>query len=136
MPNNKQEQIKYGNNQLIGNGNLGVVEKIFATDYLVHTGGKDYKGHEFIRRWIRQLRSAIPDVRVVKVEFYLQAGNTVAWQRTLSGTHKADIMGIPPSGRKVKWRDMMISRFVGEKIVEEWAVSELAGELLVKMPAK
>jgi predicted ester cyclase len=136
MAKNKQEQIKYGNDQLIGNGNFGVVEKIFATDYLVHTGGKDYKGHKFIRRWIRQLRSAISDVRVVKVEFFVQAGDTVAWQRTLRGTHKADMMGIPPTGRKVKWRDMMISRFDGEKIIEEWAVSELAGELLLKMPAK
>jgi len=71
---------------------------------------------------------------VVKVEFRIQAGDTIAWQRTLKGTHIANMMGIPPTGQKVEWRDMVISRFDGEKIIEEGTVSELAGELLLKSP--
>lgn len=134
MDNKNQERIKSGNDELIGKGTLDVVDDLFTTDYLVHTGGKEYKGHAFIRRWIRQLRSAIPDIKVVKIEFYIRASDTIVWQRTLCGTHKANMMGIPPTGQKVEWRDMMVSRFVGEKIAEEWAVSELAGELLSKMP--
>ncbi|MCZ6688972.1 MAG: ester cyclase [Planctomycetota bacterium] len=46
------------------------------------------------------------DVVDVEVELLIQAGDTIAWQRTLSGTHKADMMGIPPTGKKVEWRDM------------------------------
>jgi len=129
-----KERIKFANDEIIGKGNLGVVDKIFATDYVVHAGGKDYKGHECIRRFVGQLRSAIPDIRVVEVEFRIQAGDTIAWQRTLSGTHKADMMGIPPTGQKVKWRDMVVTRFDGEKIAEEWTVSELAGQLLLHHP--
>ncbi len=110
---------------------VGVVDEIFATDYVVHAGGKDYKGHEFIRRFAGQLRSAIPDIRVVEVALLIQADDTIAWQRTLSGTHEADMMGIPPTGQKVEWRDMVVTRFDGEKIAEEWAVSELAGQLMV-----
>ena len=134
MAQSKEERIKLANIELFDQGDLGVVNEIFATDYIVHAGGKDYKGHDFIRRFIIQLRSAIPDIRVLKVEFLLKAGDTVAWQRTLSGTHKANMMGISPTGQKVEWRDMVISRFEGEKITEEWAVSELLGQLLLKPP--
>ncbi len=44
------------------------------------------------------------------------------------------MMGIPPSAQKVEWRDIVVSRFENEKIAEEWTVSELAGELLLKVP--
>ena len=72
----------------------------------------------------------MPDLRVVEVALLVEAGATIVWQRTLEGTHTAEMMGIPPTGRKVEWRDMVVTRFDGEKIAEEWAVSELAGELL------
>ena len=68
------------------------------------------------------------------VEFRIEAGDTIVWHRTLSGTHKASMMGIPPTGQKVEWIDMVVTRFDGEKIAEEWTVSELAGQLLSKSP--
>ncbi|MCX9082475.1 MAG: ester cyclase [Candidatus Methanoperedens sp.] len=132
---NKEEQIKYASDQLVGQGNLDVIGEIFSTDYIAHAGDKNYKRHGFIKRFAGQIRSAIPDIQVIKVEFLAQAGNMITWQRTLSGTHKADMMGIPPSGRKVTWTDMVVSRFEDEKIAEEWVVSELAGELLLKLLA-
>jgi len=134
MAKSNEERIRFANHEILEKGNLSVVEEIFATDYIVHAGGKDYKGPAFVRRFVRQLRAAIPDLRVVEVAPLIQKGDTIVWQRTLSGTHQADMMGIPPSRRKVKWRDMLVSRFGGGKIAEEWAVSELAGELVLKLP--
>lgn len=136
MSEDYEKLIKYGNEELIGKGNLNVIDKIFTTDYVSHAGGKNYKGHKFIKQFIEQLRSAIPDIEVVDVELHIQADNTIAWQRTLCGTHKANMMGIPPTEQKLKWREMVISRLKGKKIFEEWVVSELAGELLSKPPFK
>ncbi len=129
MAKSNEERVRFANDEILGKGNLGVVDEIFATDYVLHAGGKDHKGLEFVRRFVKLLRAAIPDLRVVQVAVLIQAGDTIAWQRTLSGTHKADMMGIPPTGQKVEWRDMVVTRFDGEKIAEEWAVSELAGQL-------
>ena len=131
---NSEELIRFGNKELIENGNFNSVNEIFTKDYIAHAKGKDYKGHKFIKQWLQQLRSSIPDIRVLKADFYVQDGNTIAWKRTLCGTHKANLMGAAPSGKKIKWSDMMVSRFDGEKITEEWMVSELAGELLSKKP--
>ncbi len=134
MAKSNEERIRFANDEILGKGNLGVVDEIFATDYVVHAGGKDYKGPGFVRRFAGQLRSAIPDLRVVDVALLLEAGDTIAWQRTLSGTHEAEMAGIPPTGQKVEWRDMVVTRFDGEKIAEDWAISELAGELFSKFP--
>ena len=134
MAQSNAERVRFANDEIVGKGNLGIVDQIFATNYVVHAGGQDSKGAEIVRKFIGQLRSAIPDLRVVEVEIRLQAGDTIVWQRTLCGTHKADMMGIPATGQKVEWRDMMVTRFDGEKIAEEWMVSELAGQLLSKPP--
>ena len=134
MDKNKEETIRYVIEELIGRGNLGIVDKTFATDYVAHAGEKEYSGHSFIKRFANQLRTAIPDIRVVEVKFLAQDVNAIVWQRTLSGTHKVEMQGIPPSGKKVKWVEMVVTRFANEKIAEEWVVSELMGELLLKVP--
>jgi len=136
MDKNKEEKIKYVIDQLIENGNLDVVDENFTSDYIAHAEDKEYKGHEFLRKFAKQVRTAIPDIRVLNVEFLVNADNSIAWKRTLHGTHKANMMGIPASGKKIKWNEMVVSRFESDKIAEEWVVSELAGQLLLKQPIK
>lgn len=131
---NIEEQINNSNYQLIDQGNMDAVEKFFSIDYVAHAEDKDYKGHDFVKRFTKKIRAALPDISLMKVEILVSAGNTIAWKRTLQGTHKSDMMGIPPSAKKIIWNDMVVSRFDGGKIAEEWVVSELAGQLLLKQP--
>ncbi len=39
---------------------------------------------------------------------------------THTGTHAGDLMGIPPTGRRIEVSGITISRFAGGKIAEEW----------------
>jgi len=134
MAKTKEAQIRFANDAFFGKGDLSVVEEIFAADYIAHAGGKDFKGHEFIKGFLGMLRSAIADIRVVEIAVLFQTDDMIAWRRTLSGVHQAKMMGIPPTEQKVEWEDMLVSRFDGGKIAEEWTVSALAGELLLKLP--
>ncbi|MDR8394549.1 ester cyclase [Aliifodinibius sp. S!AR15-10] len=134
MDKAREEKIRYAVEELIGKGNLKVIAETFAVDYVGHAGDKKYSGHSFIKKIITQLREALPDIRVVEVKFLAQDSNTITWQRSLEGTNKVEMHGIPPSGKKVTWVDMIVSRFHNEKIAEEWVVSELMGELLLKVP--
>ncbi len=129
---NQQETIELAVKQLFGEGNLDIVEKIFSNNYIVHAANKDYKGHKSIKKFLKQLRSAIPDVKVKKLEFLNQSDTVITWRRTFSGTHKEDMMGISASQKKIKWTEMVVSHFDGEKISEEWVTSELMGELLLR----
>jgi len=128
------ERIKYAVEQLIGQGNLDVVNSVFTTDYVAHSENKEHRGHEFIKRFSKLLQTSIPDICVLKVEILVEKDNTISWQRTLQGTHKENMMGIPPSNKTVKWNEMLVSRFEGDKIAEEWVVSEIIGQLLLKLP--
>ncbi len=128
---NKGKQIKYAVEQLIGQGNIDIVDVIFASDYIAHAENEEHKGQEFIKRFSKLLQISIPDICVLKVESRFEENNTISWQRTLQGTHKENMMGIPASNKKVKWNEMIVSRFEGDKIAEEWIVSELMGQLLL-----
>ena len=128
----KKEQIKLANEQLIGQGNFGSRDSFFSPNYIAHSGAKDFKGRKFIKQFVGQLRKAIPDIRVIKVEFLNQTSNTIAWQQALSGTHKVKMKGIPASNRKAKWTEMVVTRFENGKIAEDWLISELAGELMIQ----
>ncbi len=127
---NKVAQIKYAVEQLIGQGNLDVINSAFTTDYIAYAENKEYKGQEFIKQFSKLLRTSIPDIKVLKVEILIEENDSISWQRTLQGTHKKNMMGIPPSNKTVKWNEMVVSRFEGDKIAEEWIVSELAGQLM------
>lgn len=119
--------------QLFDKGNLEIVDSVFSESYIAHMGDKSYKGHKFIKQFVKQIRIAIPNIKIVKIELLSETENTISWQRTLSGTHKESLKGIPPSNKKVKWHEMVVSRFDNGKILEEWIVSDLAFQLLLKL---
>ncbi len=126
------EQVNLIVNQLITQGNLGIVDSGFSADYMAHAGEKIHKGHAFIKQFVKQMRKAIPDVKIVKIEILSQSDNVLTWQRILSGTHKAGLKGIPASNKKVKWYELVVSRFDNDKIAEEWIASDLAFQLMLK----
>jgi len=128
----KAHQIKQIADQLIGQGDLNIVDSAFSEQYIAHAGEKSYKGQKFIKQYTKQLKTAIPDLKLVKIEILSQNGQSITWQRTLSGTHKAGLRGIPASNKKVKWYEMLVSRFEQGKIIEEWIASDLAFQLMLK----
>lgn len=66
----KLNQIKYMADQLIGQGNLNIVDISFSTDYIAHAGEKTYHGHKFIKQFTNQVRTSIPDIKIKKLRFY------------------------------------------------------------------
>lgn len=128
-PETNGDRIRYANEELLEKGNLELVDELFTPGYVVHVGGQDIEGPDFVKRFISDLRSAFPDLEVT-VAPLLEAGDRVAFQRTVKGTHQGEIRGVSPTGRTVEWRTMIISRFDDGKIAEEWGVSDLAEQLI------
>jgi predicted ester cyclase len=129
---NRENQIEYIARQLFEHGTMELVDSAFAGSYVAHDGEKRHKGQKFVTSFIKKLRRAIPDLKIVKIEFLSQTENIITWQRTFSGTHKADMQGIPASMKKVKWNEIVVTRFEGEKIAEDWLVSSLAFQLMIR----
>ena len=128
----KLNTVKNTVDQLLGQGNFNIVDSVFSVNYVAHSGDKSYNGHKFIKQFAKQVRTALPNIKILNIELLSQTDNVLTWQRTFSGTHKADLMGIPASNKKVKWYEIVVSRFDKDKIVEEWLVSDLAFQLILK----
>jgi len=129
MSQSPASRIRTANSVLLVEGNLEAVGEFFAADYVAHVTEQEVKGHGAIRKIVGMYRRAFGDLQV-EVEILAEAGDRVAWQRTLRGTHQGDYQGFPATGRPLVWRDMVTSRFRDGLIAEDWAITDLAERLL------
>ena len=75
------------------------------------------------------LRRAFPDLSAV-VEAEVAEGDTVVQRIALSGTHRGDCLGLPPTGRRVAWALVAILRLGRDgKVAEHWASWDRLGVL-------
>ena len=117
-------------------GDLDAAPRFFAADYVVHlTDGEVRGGLALVRAAVGLVRRAVPDV-AVEAEFLVETADTVAWQRTLRGTQTGPCKGFPATGLPIVWREMVVTRFSGPHIAEEWVVSDLAERLLLGRKAR
>lgn len=72
--------------------------------------------------------TAFPDSRI-SVDACIAEGDTVVSRWTLTGTHRGDFQGIPPTGRAVKFTGIEYNRIVEGKIFEHWAQFDMIGLL-------
>lgn len=127
------DKLKFIADQLIVKGNYEIIDTSFSENYLAHSGEKTHSGHAFIKQYTKQVRTSLPDIKISKIEILTAVENIITWQRYFSGTHVAKLRGIPASNKKLKWHEMVVTRFDNEKIIEEWLVSDLAFQLMLKL---
>ncbi len=72
-----KEHLKIVTEQLIELGNLEVLDVVFSANYLAHADGKEYHGHDFLKRFTKQMRTALPDLKVLKYEILLETENSI-----------------------------------------------------------
>ncbi len=72
------------------------------------------------------LRAALP-VLQFEIEDIFGAGDRVAMRFTLRGTHRAELLGRPPTGRRITVSGINIDRLMDGKIAEMWQLADVAG---------
>lgn len=84
------------------------------------------------------LRTAFPD-RVDVMEEVIAEGDTVGLLFRLNATHRGNLFGIPPTGRKIDVYEIALLRIVNGQMVEGWFMmdeAELLRQLGATMPAR
>ncbi len=108
---------------------LSLIEELFSTDWGYHgVGGQKIFGLKGLKEFLTDYHNAFPDIQV-EVENLIAEGDKVVSHVTSRGTHKGELMGIAPTGKQVTVPVICISRFVGDKIVEDWEMIDLFGML-------
>ena len=103
--------------ETINKGDLSVADEIIAPDYVYHFPGMDFKGTEGFKQFITIQRTAFPDLHVT-IDEMIAEGNMVATRFKISGTMKGELMGIPPTGKKMNIVEALFIRFENGKNAE------------------
>jgi predicted ester cyclase len=61
------------------------------------------------------------------VEHVVAEGDLVATYKTFIGTHEGELLGVPPTGRRVTIRVMDCVRYRDGKLTEHWNIVDVAG---------
>jgi predicted ester cyclase len=77
---------------------------------------------------LRGFIGALPDLHAAEQDI-VAAGDTVAVRYVVEATHEGNLLGIAPTGRRVRWDAIDVYRLSDGMIVEEWAGDDLAAIL-------
>lgn len=124
--------IKQAQRRLIeeafGKGNFGAYDEICDPGYRAHdpvTGDADLKQE---KEHCRMYRTAFPDLAPSILRSWVDAdGDTCITQWRMTGTHRGQLMGVAPTGRRCTVEGISISHFRGGKLVEDWVQWDALG---------
>jgi predicted ester cyclase len=101
-------------------GKLATADELFASEHFSPSAPDLPKGPESVKMLASMFRAAMPDYHM-DIDMIVADENQVAARFTQSGTHTgADLMGMPPSGRKATWTEIGVLRIQDGQIVESW----------------
>jgi len=69
--------------------------------------------------------SALEDLKL-EIKDMIGEGDKVAAIITVTGTHKGELSGVPPSGKPVSITSISIYRVADGKVVESWDANNLS----------
>ena len=129
MASSKQEEI---NKQvvsqffeLLGRHDTERMEQLLvsSTHYSFHPSGMphmDWNGH---KQLLATITRAFPDLHH-NIKDTVAEGDKVAVRLNVTGTHKGEFQGIPPSGRKLSLDEMAFLTIIDGRITEGWITSD------------
>jgi steroid delta-isomerase-like uncharacterized protein len=105
--------------ELWSQGNSDVADEIIAANYAVHDPGTPGRvgGVEGEKHTVTMYRTVFPDLRFT-MEDVVGEGDRVVVRWTTRGTHRGELMGVPPTGKQVVVTGISILRIANGKIAE------------------
>lgn len=113
----------------ITSGDLDRLDELMTADYVHHDPNfpPDFQsGLDSYKQGVRMFRVAFPDIKET-MEDVIAEGDKVVTRHTWQGTHRGDLMGIPPSGKQVTFSMISVFRIAGGKMAEGWVNFDALG---------
>jgi steroid delta-isomerase-like uncharacterized protein len=106
---------------------LEQIDKIFTEDYIYHgAAGQDIRGREGLKQFLTVYFNAFPDLHA-EVEDIFGEGDKILSRAMCRGTHKENLMGMPPTGKQVAIRVICADRLSGQRVAESFELPDLFG---------
>jgi steroid delta-isomerase-like uncharacterized protein len=105
-------------------GNLAQAKELLAPDIIVHSLGSVIHGRDRFCEYMQTFRATFPD-SYHTFEDVIAEDDKVVTRGTLTGTHRQEFLGIPPTGKQVTIAVVHIDRLSDGKIVDHWLLDDL-----------
>lgn len=104
---------------------IELVDELVAEDFVDHVDmpGLPAGGRARYRASVEAIHRAFPDYHE-EIDFVVADADRAVSYVTLTGTHRGDLHGLPPTGKRVEYRAMGILRFANGRAIERWGVGD------------
>ena len=107
-------------------GNMSAADELMAPDAKIHLPSGEVVNPDEAKGFAARWRESFPDWHSTFEELVAE-GDRVAERWTGRGTHRGELQGIPPTGKRVEGPGSVFYRIVGGKIVELRASFDMMG---------
>jgi steroid delta-isomerase-like uncharacterized protein len=105
------------------------IDEVFEPDVQIRTPlPVEATGAQALKQVWATLLRAYPDLHVT-VEDLIAEGDKLVCRNVVTGTHRGEYMGVPPTGRSVTYNEILIVRFEGGRIAETWGVVDVLSQM-------
>src|SRR5918998_606160 len=117
--------VRRNTEEVQGGGNFDLFEELFADDFVDHTPQPNTTpDKDGVRLLYHALRGAFPDFHA-DIHWQAADGSLVTTYKTYHRTHRGEFLGVPPTGRKIRFETVDAMRVRNGKITEHWGVANL-----------
>ncbi len=105
-----------------------VLDRILDEDYVFHNFRDTYIGREAAYGFLDDIYRSFPDMRI-DVHEQVADDTYVVSRLSMKGTHDGDFAGVPATHKAVNMTGMVMFKFDGDKVVEQWAEWDILNAL-------
>jgi steroid delta-isomerase-like uncharacterized protein len=131
MSEHNEQVMRRGVDEIWNGGRIEVIDELVGPGYVRHDPALPQPtiGPRALEDVVRTYREAFPDLNLVIEEMHSAGDDVVVARWRASGTHRGDLMGIAPTGKRSEVTGINLSHFGDGKMVEEWVEWDQVGML-------
>ena len=100
---------------------VDAVGRLHTPDFVDRSSAGRKTDNAAFRDMLQSFYAAFPDFHAGTEELVVDAGaRTVAVRWSATGTHRGTYLGVPPTGRSIRFRGIEILRFHRDRVAERW----------------
>ena len=106
-------------------GNVDILDQLLAPTYLNHTPSTPNPptGPRGLKPIVLGIRKAFPDLHY-EIKDVVATDDAVVMRVIMTGTHRGELFGLAPTGRRVRVNQINIEHIENGRIVEHWRVTD------------
>jgi predicted ester cyclase len=126
---NKAAVLRF-NKEVIEQGDASIFRDLMAPEFVNRTAlpGVSTGPEGMLHTFNRVLRPAFPDLQV-EIHGQIAEGDKVCTRKTIHGTHRGELFGIPATKKRISIEVIDIVRLVNGRYVEHWGLNTLLSVL-------